>query len=388
MRVLLLRPNSRMLITPPPLGLGFVAGALRRARDDDVLILDAHARHLSDARLAARIRDFAPQVVGITATDFENVRVGEMAAIAKAQAPSARVVLGGPLVTAHRTRILSDPNVDFGVVGEGEVTAVELLDALDGGGDLSRVPGLVFRENGEGVFTGERPFIQDLDPVRPAWDLLNPRLYMSRVRHTAINRLRRSHRALPLFTSRGCPYGCIYCHNIFGKKFRAQSPRAVVDEVLYLRDRFGVRELDFTDDIFNADPERARQILTGIRDEAPGLDLAFPNGLRADRMDDSLLDLFVQAGTYHVAYAVETATPRLQKLIRKSLDLEKAMAIISSTARRGVLTHGFFMMGFPTETVNEMRKTSDLACASRLHAALFFFVNHFAGTRLARMTGR
>ncbi|MBU2488418.1 MAG: B12-binding domain-containing radical SAM protein [Proteobacteria bacterium] len=385
MRVLLLRPNSSVSNAPPPLGLGYVAQALRQARNDAIQILDARLLRLSGENLAQRIREFAPHVLGISVSDFDRDNALEAARAARREVPGLRVVLGGPYVSANREKVLEDPEVDVGVVGEGEVTAVELFDALDGGGDLSRIPGIVFRDQGVPRFTGHREFLTDLDRIRPAWDLLDPFAYFRPLSSSTIIRVRQHYRALPVVTSRGCPYGCIYCHKVFGKTFRAMSPGAVVEELAYLQERFGMRQVDLVEDTFNADPARARTILETIRDRDMGLVLSFFNGMRSDLLDEPMLDLVRDAGGYNLAFAVESGSPRVQKIIKKGLDLERVRDMISAAVSKGLFANGLFILGFPTETAEEMEQTIEFACKSKLHGAMFFYLNPFPGTEVGEM---
>jgi radical SAM superfamily enzyme YgiQ (UPF0313 family) len=150
-----------------------------------------------------------------------------------------------------------------------------------------------------------------------------------------------------------------------------------------LKQDYGAREIEIEDDCFNVDLDRAKEIARKMIDEKLDLALSFPTGLRADRMDRELIDLLKQAGAYRIIYAIETAVPRLQRLIRKDLDFPRAEQMIAYTADRGIMTCGFFMQGFPTETEAEMRQTVAYAEKSKLHQAFFFYVNPFPGTELA-----
>lgn len=387
MRVLLIRPDSSFLISHPPTGLGCIAHALREARNDEILILDLHLLKLSPQGLAARVRDFDPQVVGISSMDYNRAQLPALTSLLKREAPEAPVVLGGPITSGLPHLAFADPNLDVAVVGEGEVTAVELMNALDGGGDLSAVPGLVFRSKGGLVHTPPREPMEDLDRVKVAWDLVDPLPYFRQFRRSGTIRVRRHYRTWPLHTSRGCPRRCIYCHNIFGKSFRAQSPDSVMEEVHLLRDRYGVRQLELMEDNFIKDRGRAMEILARIRDEAPGMALSFSPGLRVDGLDEELLDRMAEAGGFYLSFPVETASPRIQKLARKNLDLSLVYPMIRAAMRRGFHTNGFFMLGFPGETLDEMKKTVLFACKSPLHTAMFYYVVPYPGTELHRMAG-
>lgn len=388
MKVLLLRPNSIIIATPVPLGLGYVAGSLRRDRGDEVMIVDARNRRLSLFQVRRRIREFDPDLIGISAINFEMPAAHELAGAARAEAPRVPIIIGGPYASANRAAILNDPNIDVVVVGEGERTTVELASALESGADLSGVKGIIYRRNGDHVFTGDRELIHDLDELEVAWDLLDPRSYFRRLGRNSENIVKHDHRTLTVFTSRGCPYSCIFCHNVFGKAFRPRSPQSVIDEVEMLADRYGIRELEVVDDSFNQSIKRAKSICRGIAERGLKLHIALPNGIRGDRTDPELLDLLREAGFYRIAFAVESASPRVQEIIRKTIDLDRVKWSIEEVARRGMVATGYFVQGFPTETYEEMLLTGDWAAESDLHVASFFYLNPFPGTEAARIAGR
>jgi radical SAM superfamily enzyme YgiQ (UPF0313 family) len=215
----------------------------------------------------------------------------------------------------------------------------------------------------------------------PAWDLVDLPSY-SNVRNMNYG-LQAASPYASLFTSRGCPWPCTYCHSNFGKKVRWRSPENVLREMTLLVERHGVREFHFYDDIFNLDGPRSGVIMDLIAERGWALKLAFPNGLRGDILTEDLLRRYRRAGTYLICFAVETATPRLQKMIRKNVDLEKTRRIIQQARAEGIIPLGFFMLGFPTETVEEIRATIDWACDSALLKAFFFSVIPFEGTAIA-----
>jgi anaerobic magnesium-protoporphyrin IX monomethyl ester cyclase len=385
MKVLLLRPNSIIIATPAPLGLGYIAGALRSARGDTIEILDGRQRRWPLARMRQRVREFGPDLVGISAINFEMKEAHELAAAARAEAPQAPVIVGGPYASANREAILDDPNVTAVVVGEGEATVVELVNALESGADLGGVKGIIHRDQGQAVFTGERELISDVDRLELAWDLIDPRRYFTRFGRSE-NIIQKDYRTTNIFTSRGCPYQCIFCHNVFGKAFRPRSAEHVLAEIEMLAARYDIHELDIVDDSFSQSLVRAKAICRGLIDRQLPLHLMLPNGIRGDRTDPEFLDLLRDAGFFRIAFAVESASPRIQPLIGKSIDLDQVRWSISEVWRRGMFPTGYFIQGFPTETYEDMLLTADWAASSDLLVASFFYLLPFPGTAVARMT--
>jgi radical SAM superfamily enzyme YgiQ (UPF0313 family) len=295
--------------------------------------------------------------------------------------------VGGPYASANREAILDDTNFDVVVMGEGETTSVELMEAIESGADLAGVKGIIYRKDGEAVFTGPRELISDIDGLDMAWDLLDPKSYYKRLGRSQ-NIIKKDYRTLTIFTSRGCPYGCIFCHNVFGKAFRGRSAESVLDEIQMLHDKYGMRELDIVDDAFNQSIKRSKAICEGLIERGLKLHIMLPNGIRGDRTDTDLLDLFQKTGFYRIAFAVESASPRIQKIIKKNIDLDKVKWSISEVARRGMFATGYLIQGFPTETFDEMKMTGDWAADSDLHVASFFYLNPFPGTEVATMAGK
>ncbi|MFH2203246.1 MAG: radical SAM protein [Elusimicrobiota bacterium] len=366
----------------PPLGLLYIAAAIRRARADcEVQLLDAGNEDLAAADVRRRIEAWHPDVVGLSTMTCEEELMREIARGAKDADPALRVIVGGPHTNTAGERVLDCPYIDAAVIQEGEETIIELLEALEEKRPLDSVRGIAYRrEDGTGALTAPRPPIEVLDSVPfPAWDLIDIPSYS---RHRNWNgTLKRSFYA-PLCTSRGCPYACTFCHNIFGKTVRRRSPERVVAEMRDLYDRLDCREFHVVDDIFNVDAARAADICRRIIDSGMDISLSFPNGLRADIMTDELLALLKKAGTYKINYGFETATPRLQKTIKKNVDIPKAREVFRKTSRAGIITGAYFMLGIPTETRAEMRDTIRFAATSELDFAAFFKSTAYPGTAI------
>ena len=146
----------------------------------------------------------------------------------------------------------------------------------------------------------------------------------------------------------------------------------------------GIREFHFWDDIFNCRASWMLEVLREIGRTCGPVAMAFPNGLRGDRLDDELLRKMAKSGVYFSAIALESGSARIQNLIRKRLDLRKVLGSIRAARRQRIVMQGYFMLGFPGETEDEARQTIRVACESDLPLARFFFVTPFPGTEIHR----
>lgn len=385
-RVLLLKPNKtrgRLIEHTQPLGLMYIASCLRNGpKPHEVRIVDLLVERKQFADVAEEARAFDPDVIGISCLSPEASAMHRLAADVKGAFPGRPVVVGGPHASASWHTVMLDPSVDVAVLGEAEDTAVELVDALAGAGPLTDVRGIACRRGGGTELTGARPFVDDLDRIPfPAWDLIPIEKYFKRS-VISESKIRSEKRYMSIFSSRACPYKCIYCHNIFGKKFRTRSAANVLAEISTVVERYGIREFHFLDDTFNLNVKRLREICDTLAKDGPKIKISFPNGLRGDILTEDLLDRLRAAGTYHISFGIETGSERIQKLIKKSANLPKIQKMIDYADSLGIYCHGFFMLGFPTETADDVEETIRFAERSRLHTAGFHQVLPFPNTAL------
>jgi len=388
MKILLIRPNSQVPSAAPPMGLMCLAAYLRHYGKHQIEIFDGRNLEASWGDIAQTIKSSQAEAIGITSFSMEQKEAHTIAKIAKEINPRRPVVLGGPYATSQPDDAIRDRNIDYVVIGEGERSGLKLFNTLANGGDISQINEIVYRRNGNVIHTGEIDYIIDLDELPfPAWDLIDFESYFQRKggKRKTFNQHQMKQRVWQVITTRGCPYRCLYCHNLFGKMIRKRSVENVMGELRQLKDERGIEEIEIIDDIFNLDLDRAKEILRRIIAEKLDLKFCFPNGLRSDRFDEELLDLMKEAGVYRLVFAIETGSPRVQKLIQKNVKLEVAQRNIELAAKRGFSIGGFFMMGFPTETEEEVMQTIKFALKSKMVTATFFVVTPFPGTELHKL---
>ena len=357
----------------PSLELLYVASQIERhfpgAYSIKIIDMGIGERSLRDVQ--SDIASYSPRLVCLHAFAWEAGLVHTLAAMAKSN-PGTAVAVFGQLATVAGRYVCEDANIDYVLRGEPEWAVAGLLDVLEAGGDPAKVPGLVYKQADGRVVWQDPVFPEDLDSLSissSAWDLIDIKAY---AQYSNWNGAMKEDFYVPVLTSRGCPYGCSFCCETYDKRFRARSPENVMAEIYFLKEKYDVKEIHVFDAVFNFDVERAKKICRLLIDSGLSVSLAFPHGIRADRMPDELLHLLKQAGTYKLVYGIESAVPRLQKLINKNLDLAATQAVIRKTAEAGIITGGYFMLGFPTETQSEMDQTIDFAVESDLDVAAFF----------------
>ena len=330
-----------------------------------------------------------PDVVGIRSLTLSSDCLHTIAETARDWSSGCVIIAGGPYATDDPADVLRSGFVDIAVIGEGERTLTDIVRALRERRSWTDVPGIAFRdEHGAVVQTAPRELIADLDALPiPDYGAVDVDAFSNRYLSFSA---KVSVPHANIMTSRGCPYRCAYCHNILGKSFRPRSAENVFAEIRWIHDNLGLTDFQVIDDIFNLDMDRAKRICDLVIESGMKLTFAFPNAIRADRMDEELVEKMARAGTRFTAIAIETANPRLQRLIRKNLDLDKAFRTIELCTKAGIVTRGFFMLGFPSETEAEALATVEYAKQSALCGATFFQVVYYPGTvlyDLARQMG-
>jgi anaerobic magnesium-protoporphyrin IX monomethyl ester cyclase len=322
MRILLINPPYQTFTCNlgvghhVPLGLLMVGGPLVDA-GHEVTLLDAEVRRLSDRRIVAAVQAAQPDVVmtGHSGSTPAHPTAMRMLRSIRTVCPQVRTVYGGVHPTFHAQAILeAEPAVDVIVRGEGELTALELVDALQQGCDLSTVPSLAFRTGDRVVLTRERAPLDNLDDFRVGWELVEEwRLYRTLDFGTSA----------VVQWSRGCPHLCTYCgQRTFWRTWRHRDAKRVVDDIELLHRRYGVRFLHLGDD----DPAADQAAWLGFLEElaARKLPVFLHATTRADEVvrDAEHLPLYRRAGVLYILLGMESTDGDVLEAVRKRSSLE------------------------------------------------------------------
>lgn len=237
------------------------------------------------------------------------------------------------------------------------------------------VPGVIFRNGSKIVNNRPRALIEDIDLIpRPAYHLL-PHLSNYRTRS----------RAYPVgyvFTSRGCPAACTFCYRNFGTKWRARSPANIIEEIAFLREEYGIRQLDILDDNFSFDVDRAHRILEMIIAKRWDIKINLQIGVRIHSLNRDLLNIMKRAGVFKFGFGIESGDEAMLKRIKKGLDLDCAIEIVRMARSLGMVTHGYFIIGFPGDSPETMQRTIDFAKRLDPHYASFSICTPLPGTEM------
>lgn len=384
MRVLLInppksRPDDVEFVTDtvtPPMGLAYLAAVLEQA-GHKVEVIDAPAVSADFSRIRSAVKSLKPGLVGITATTPYIFDALKVARIAKQVYPDAFVVLGGPHPTLMPVETLqAESNVDAVCIGEGERTIVEIAEKLESCNtvNLSEIDGIAYRINGRPVVNRRRPLIKDLDSLPfPARHLLPMNCYKAFGARGPLG---------TIITSRGCPFGCAFCATprIWGRVFRARSPKNIVDEIEDFVSKYRSRHIEFIDDIFTLNKRRVVEICREIKSR--GLDILWGCSSRVDTITNELMKLMKSAGCYIIYFGVESGVQRILNRLAKGVSLEQVKRAFKWAKEVGIQTVASFILGTPGETLEEMKKTLQFAKSLDPDFAQFSILTPYPGTQI------
>ena len=394
-----------MLINPPwyifqgssfpeiPLGLSYLASFLKSkghqvkvfnadflssTKSSDKSIFNHYSAYLSRLRnirdpiwqrVEKEIRDFYPQVVGITLKTGSFVSGCMVANITKGISPEIITVAGGPHATLLPEEVLQEGTFDYVIRGEGEITFAELLEKLEKGEEGKELRGISALKNGKVIHNPDRTFIENLDNLP----------FPERDDHIPSY----SPEGLGLImTGRGCPYACTFCASdkIWKRKVRFRSPENVIQEILFLYRRYGVTHLKFRDDTFTLKKDRVLDICDRII--STGIPITWQCDTRADCIDEEIARKMRQAGCIGASIGVETGSERLLRYIQKGETKESIKRGIRILRKYRINVAIFLMIGFPGETEEEIKETLEFARELSPHHMVLSILTPYPGTKI------
>ena len=378
----------------PSMGLLLLAAVVRKM-GLTTKIIDAPSLNLSYSQTMERIFEAPPLFLGITAVTTSVYKAAKLAGMVKERDSRIITVVGGPHLTAVPEETMKRfPEFDIGVIGEGETTVTELFNKFKDfnneriviskeqwnelSEELEKIPGLILRNNGSYRMTDKRETIKDLDTLPfPAWDLLPD--FPGHYKPAAFK-----YRKLPatyVLTSRGCPHKCIFCDtSVFSRQFRTFSAEYMIEMIMLLHNKYGIREISFEDDTFLTFKKRLIKICESLVREK--LDISWSCNGRVHGVDREILGLMKQAGCWQISYGIESGDQGILDFADKHIKLEQVERAIDLTAEAGMLSKGFFILGFPFDNDETIERTIRFAKGLRLNDISVSMMTPFPGSQM------
>jgi radical SAM superfamily enzyme YgiQ (UPF0313 family) len=337
-------------------GIGTLTlAAVARAAGHRVHIVDGKRSGTPVAQVAARVAALAPDHVGISATTISIHNAARIAAQVKTLVPQAVVTVGGPHVSAiPEATLASFAAFDYGVVGEGERSYLDLVGRLAGGADPRGVAGLVYRDGDRVCANHRAPYLdgEELDRLpEPAWDLIPD--FPLRFQPNVFN-----YRATPVasvVTSRGCPFSCTFCdRSTSGRKGRFHSVDYVIAMCRRLA-RMGVRHILFYDDLFTVNRRRVVELCERFLIE--GFRFTWSCNSHPNLLDPATLALMRRAGCWQIAYGIESGSQRVLDVVKHEVKIPRMLSTLAETRAAGIRVKGLLMMAHPTEGEDSLEET-------------------------------
>ncbi|MFH1202730.1 MAG: radical SAM protein [Candidatus Omnitrophota bacterium] len=364
----------------PALGLAYL-GAVLKKQGYEVRIIDCSIG-ISEKELINTLIKDKPDVVGLTGTTVAFESMKNCAEDIKKHLPDTTIIIGGAHLSAMPIETMQFPCFDIGVIGEGEVTLLELLKRVEDKrtSDLDDINGIVYRKNGQIIKTNPREHIKDLDTLPfPARHLLPP---LSTYRPTPA-----SYRKLPLgvlITTRGCPSKCTFCdRGVFGSTYRERSAGNVIDEMEELVYKFGAKELRFFDDTFTLNHKRVLELCAKIKERR--LRVSWTCLTKVTNISLDMFKAMKEAGCWQVLFGLESGDDRMLKLLNKGNTVKQNEMAVRLAHNAGLSVRADFIVGTPGETLESLRRTLDFAIRVKVDYAHFNKFVPFPGTELYGM---
>ncbi|HRZ85768.1 MAG TPA: radical SAM protein [Candidatus Paceibacterota bacterium] len=384
-----------------PLGFLYMAGILEKS-NFQVKILDCplyytKKRDINETKVKIglfpediinEIEDFNPDIIGVSCayTAFEQDSfevISLIRFIEKNLNKKFLVVVGGAHSSANPEFVLRNKEIDLVVIGEGELTFLEISKRYSSNKKIDSIKGTALIKNGKFKKNKPQDYIKDLDSLNPAWHLINIKDYFD---HPDNSRATMRKNSVDLITSRGCPGNCVFCsiHTVWGRCWRGRTAKNVVDEIEMLVKNYGAKQFRFQDDNLTLNKKRIIDICEEIIKRNIDIRWDTPNGIAIWTLDSEVLMKMKQAGCYRITFGVESGSLESQKYVRKIIPEEKLKELIEDCHKLGMWVCATFIIGFPFETEKDIEKTKDLIINSKINFPFVYIAQPYLGTDMYR----
>lgn len=375
---LCLRPESDIKIYP--VGLGYVASSIYRAGYKlEILDIDIQRYSYTELENILRSKDFDVVGFGCIVTGYKIVK--NLCSMIKKINRDAIIVVGNSVASSIPQLLLSNTQADIAVIGEGDITIIELLKALEERQPLEYISGICFKKSKEMVSTQMRIPISNLDDIPlPHWDLFDVNTYIESYGdfvNEPYPMPKDEIRVFPVNTARGCAYKCTFCYHVFrADRYRFRSPASIISEIKELKKRYGVNYIHFWDELTFFSPNQAEALVNRLLSEDLGI--YWTSACRADlfreEKDLELAHKFKKSGCIGLAYSLESADVNILKAMNKHLDPQNFVKQKKILDAAGLVTWTSLVFGYPQETEETIAKTMQLCRENDIYPSVGYLL--------------
>ncbi|MHC4662645.1 MAG: B12-binding domain-containing radical SAM protein [Planctomycetota bacterium] len=359
----------------PPIGIAYIIASAKR-QGVDVKFIDMISRRMSIQDLIKVFEEMLPAIVGFSAYTVQIKGVEIIAGEIKKRFPDINICVGGPHPIALPERTLEEfPSIDFVVPGEAEYVLPDALRALEQGKTLNSLKGITTRKTEK--LTVVR--IKNLDELPyPAWEAFDLQEYPGCYPH-------RTKLELPMLTSRGCPFSCVFCARASGKRKRTRSVISVIEEIERNISEFGCESICFLDETFVLDKKWINEFLNEVGNRGLNKLINWSCSMRVSGVTEDLVSRMRKAGCYYIFFGLESGDDRMLKLMKKNITVEQIRNAVRLAKREGIICVGSFIIGLPEETEESVEKSISLAEELDLYSVTFPIAVPLPGSPLYEM---
>ena len=356
------------------MGLGYVVSSIKRAGYNfDLLDLDAHPLLPEETEHYLVTHQYDVVIMGCIVTGYKYVKW--LSKTVKEAFPNTKIIVGNTVAQSIPEILLSKTDADIAVMGEGDVTVVEILNCLQTSSDLSKVLGVWYRNDIEIVKNPQRPVIADVDTIPfPDWDLFDVEKYIKNSPKSISEPFppipRDKIRAMPVNTARGCPFSCTFCYHVFrGEKYRRRSPQSVIQEMIHHNERYGINCFNFNDELTFFSSPQAEAFADAII--ASGLKVFWRadcrSGLFSREEHISVVKKLKLAGCLCLGFSLESADPDILNWMNKKASAEDFSRQVQILKKGGIASLTSLVFGFPNETEATIKATIDVCIENGIY---------------------
>lgn len=366
----------------PAIGVAYIAAVLCK-NGFNVKVVDAYVNSYLLKDIMDTIDYFNPEVVGISVLTPSAEVVYKISKNIRSKFPYIKIVMGNMHASLFSDEILIKGYADFVVHREGELTMLELLQTIKDSKKLESVKGISFLRDGRIINNLLREHVNDLDALPfPAWILFPLKEYSTDPR----TEIKKGSVEMQILATRGCPNQCTFCSSrterSLGGKYRMRTPKSVVDEMVYMHEKYRNEVFSFMDLAFPLVKSHAVGLCTEMVRRGVGEKFKWVTECRVKPLDKELLMLMKKAGCVRVCFGIESGNNEILRLLKKNFTIEDVRKAVKMAYEAGLEVDGMFMIGLPEETVETISETIDFAVELDVRYAIFNIFVPYPGCEL------